>query len=121
MPDKNGNEIATMYVGHYGIEPQAEGEDNRTFRSRVADVLRSNNLIIDAHEAYTNRYHDEKQDDILDSPTTGIVGAVALAMQGKQDKDIGYDMAAGVCVQKKQHDPTSDDALVMLMMALGGR
>lgn len=111
-----------MYVGHYGIEPQAEDETNAAFRARVAGVLRGRMLVVDAHEAYTNRYHDEKPedgDDVLDSPVTGIMGATALAMQGKPDKDIGYDLAAGVYVQKKQRDPAADDMLVMLAMLMG--
>lgn len=121
MPDKNGNEIATMYVGHYGIEPQAEGESNAAFRSRVADVLRRKGLVIDAHEVYVNRYHDEKTDDPLDSAMTGITGAVALALSGQNSVDMGHDFAAGVYVKTPQRSPEADNALVMLAMLMGGR
>lgn len=124
MPDRNGTEIATMYVGHYGIEPQAEGESNHGFRARVADRLRNNGQIIDAHEAFTNRYHDEparEGDDTLDDPNTGIMGACALALQGRPDHGFGDDLAAGVYVSKPKSSRAADDMLIMLAMALGGR
>lgn len=49
MPHPNGVDIANMYVGSYGIKPQGIYESNLCFRNRVAQVLRSKLMIVDAH------------------------------------------------------------------------
>lgn len=121
MPDPNGIEIASMYVGHHGIEPKADNETNSGFRARVANVLRAENKVVDAHEAYSNRFHDEKVEDGEISPAVGAMGAAAAAFKGFPP-DMGTDLAAGVYTTEadKRKKSGADDALVLLAMMLGG-
>ncbi len=51
--------LATDYAEWYKIAPQAEGEPDRAFQSRVAGALRDMGNVIEAHEAQSNsRYED---------------------------------------------------------------
>jgi len=72
----------------------------------VAEELRRQGHIIEAHEAYSGRRYD----DPTQGPTglmVGIIGAVAQAMQGREyspndpERQIGDDIVAGVYVQNK--------------------
>ena len=123
MPDPNGIEIASMYVGHHGIEPKAENETNTGFRARVASVLRAENKVVDAHEVFSNRYHDEKVEDGETSPAVGVMGAAAATLKGMRP-DLGTDLAAGVYLTEKEQRKNRgvDEAMLMLAMAmLGGK
>ncbi len=107
--------IATDYAGIYNIEPQREGESDLAFRSRIAGNLRELGLVVEAHEAYEDAYFDQS-DDVM----TGLIGAVAQAMQGvdyRKDgqRQVGDDIAAGVLVE---HPKPKDDALLLLLSAM---
>lgn len=132
MPARDGVDLAKMYVGYYGITAQAEGESNADFRARVAGALRRENKIVDAHEVFTNRYHDEKPsgDDLTDHAVTdGIAGALKLVLDGNPVAErCGPDYArleteqvAGTLTRlQPDRDEAADNALVMLAMMLGG-
>lgn len=121
MPDPNGIEIASMYVGHHGIEPKAETETNSGFRARVATVLRAENMVVDAHEVFSNRFHDEKVEEGEISPAIGAIGAAATTLKGMRG-DLGTDLAAGVYLTEKEQRKNSgaDEAMLMLALALMG-
>jgi hypothetical protein len=110
--------LATEYAGYYGIAPQGESEPDGTFRSRVAGALRDQGKVIEAHEAQQDaRYEDN--DDVM----TGIMGAVAQAMQGRNygrrgESQVGDDIAAGTCVRYPK--PEIDPAMALMMIALFG-
>ena len=108
--------LATEYASQFGIDPQRDGESNDAFKSRVAGELRNMGEIVYAHEAATDAYYDQSDDAM-----TGIIGAVAQAMQGKDyhvsgRTQVDTDFAAGKVVQKPKDDPLME----MLMMALMG-
>lgn len=125
MPASDGIEIASMYVGQFGIAPKAEDESAAAFRSRVADVLRANRMIVDAHEAYSNKYHDEATQDGELSAMTGTLGACALALGGHERPSVGDDIVAGLYTENTPPpDPQRDqqrDALLLMMAVLSGR
>ena len=126
MPDPNGVDIALMYVGHDGIQPQGPDEPNFAFRSRVAQVMRSKGKIVDAHEIQTNRFHDENlKEDGGGDVRKGCMGAAALALSGhgKIDSTV-IDRTAYDVMKKREEErnnPDYADALLMLVSALGGR
>ena len=108
--------LAAEYAQYYKIDPQGPRETDDAFKSRVAGKLREMGHLIEAHEAFQDERYEESGDVM-----TGIIGAVAQAMQGvdyghKQDgeRQIGDDFAAGVVVQA----PKRDDSLVLLLAAL---
>lgn len=101
----------------YGIEAQREGESDSAFKHRVSGALRAAGHIIEAHEALQDKFFDESPDVM-----TGITGAVAQAMQGKDyhldgEQQVGMDIAAGVVSQALKKD---NSALLLLAMMLGG-
>ncbi len=110
--------LVTEYAQYYNIEAQRAGESDLQFRGQVAGALRDAGNIIEAHEAY-NDAHYEDGGNVL----TGIIGAIAQAMQGIDygshgERQIGDDFAAGVVAQA----PKQDAAMLLLAMALfGGR
>ena len=87
------------------------------FRNRVANAIRAQGHIIEAHEAQSNALYDDPDGDAM----TGIFGAVAQAMQGTHYRGdpIGNDIAAGVVASKKKD--SMSDALVVLLAMMGGR
>jgi len=115
------NEITTQRAEEFGIEVQRPGESDSVFRGRVAGRLRDMGHIIEAHEAQTNMLYDDPSGD----PMTGIMGAVAQAMQGRDyhvsgENQIGCDIAAGHYV--KNPPRRENDAFLMLaMMMMGNR
>jgi hypothetical protein len=124
MPDPNGTEIAQMYVGSFGIEAQRADEPNHAFRNRVAQILRTNRQIIDAHEVQNNRFHDEDRDNEDGSEVVkGVMGAAALALSGHGELDSTLIDRAGYELTKKREremDPAYADMMMMLVSALGG-
>ena len=108
--------LSTEYAHQFGIAPQRTDESDDSFKSRVAGELRDMGEIIYAHEAATDAYYDQSADAM-----TGILGAVAQAMQGKDynvsgSAQVNTDLVAGKVVQKPKDDPL----MAMLMMALMG-
>lgn len=112
--------LATEYAIYYGIAPQSENETDLAFRSRVSGILRDHGQIIEAHEVYSDkRYDAEDGADVM----TGIMGAVAQAMQDKHygshgARQIGDDFAAGMLVQNPE--PKLDPMAAMMAMLLFG-
>ena len=99
--------LATEYASYYDIASQGEGEADGTFRSRVAGKLRDMGKIIEAHEAQQDARYDDNEDVM-----TGIMGAMAQAMQGRDyghrgESQVGDDIAAGTFVRypKPEIDP----------------
>ncbi|MEK7141917.1 MAG: hypothetical protein AAB800_05265, partial [Patescibacteria group bacterium] len=95
---------------------QKEGESDPEFRGRVAGILRDQNLIIEAHEAFNNERFDQS-DDVM----TGIMGAMAQAVQdvdygSKGERQVDDDFAAGIVVQA----PKKEYSLAELMLAIAG-
>lgn len=136
MPARDGIEIATMYVGYYGIQPKAPDESNADFRARVAGVLRRESKVIDAHEVFANCYHDEErpEDAGLGNPASlGALGHVALALNQPSDRapmnetgnarvDMETDQIAGLSLQhSKRYDPGMANAMLLLVAAMSGR
>ena len=109
--------LATEYASYYGITPQAEGESDMDFRSRVATELRQQDHVIAAHEAYHNSYWDTG-DPAGENVMTGIIGAVAQAMQGTHYRGdpIGNDIAAGVVTQHPKEQMSPEIALLAVMI-----
>ena len=99
-PKFNPYGLANEYAGYLGLT-QNEGEGDDAFKSRVTGELRAQGQIIEAHEAYSGRRYDDP-DQGPTGPMTGIFGAVAQAMQGREysphdpERQIGDDIAAGV-------------------------
>ena len=111
--------LATEYAQYYKITLQQEGETDEAFRRRVAGALRDMGCIIEAHEAANDaRYEDD------DNVMTGIVGALAQAMQGidyrsKGERQIGNDFAAGTLVQNPKPKMSPEEALLMVTLFIG--
>lgn len=112
--------LATQYAEWYDIEPQKEGESDSAFTSRVSGALRDAGHIVEAHEVHANKRYDEEGSGAMD----GIIGAVAMALQGKSYGKTGYtlvgdEIAAGVVAQAPE-EPKMSAAEVMLYMAMFG-
>lgn len=105
------NEYTDQRADWFGVEKQREGEDDSAYRNRVANELRKQGHIIEAHEAYNNALYDQS-----DAAMAGIAGALAQAMQRTNygGDQIGNDIAAGVVATSKEPKPD----LGMLMMAI---
>ncbi len=115
------NALAIQYGKHYKIA-RIDSESDDDYRSRVSGVLRARNNLIEAHEAFSGRrYEDSAQGDM--GPMTGIVGALAQALQEKDyspndpERQIGDDLAAGAITRFKRDN--SDNALVAIFGMLG--
>jgi hypothetical protein len=109
--------LATKYANIFGIDPQRDGENDSDFRGRVAGILRDKGELIYANEAYYDKRIDYSGGDVM----TGVLGAVAQAMQGvdygeKGERQLGVDFAAGVVSQAPKEDPM---ALLLAIMLSG--
>jgi len=107
---------ATEYAQYYEIEAQHESESDRDFRGRVSGALRDMGHIIEAHEAFQDARHEDS-----DRVMTGIIGAVAQAMQGvsygsKGERQIDDDFATGIVSQAPKEDP-----MILLALLLSSR
>lgn len=106
------------HAKYYGITEQAEGETDAEFRGRVAGVLRDQGHIIEAHEIFTGRRYDaEDGQDVV----TGIMGALAQAMQGVDyhstgERRLGDDFAAGTLIQNPKPEMSAEMALLAVML-----
>jgi len=115
------NALARQYGEHYEI-PQQKDELDSAYRSRVAGELRRQGNVIEAHEVFSGRRHDDPNQGPT-GPMAGIFGAVAQAMQGREyspddpERRISNDIAAGVIVRSPP-DPTKE-AISTLFGALG--
>lgn len=115
---KPGVDIATEYAKIWKLESQKEGESDADFRGRVADALRDAGSIIEAHEAFNNERYEEG-DDVM----TGIIGAAAQALQGRNygstgERKFDDDFATGTIVQAPKDDNAAMALLAVLL--LGG-
>lgn len=114
---------AIQYVGYLGIQAQAEGESDRDFVGRVAGTLSDNGKLIESHEVLNNaRFDSEGQGG--ENVMTGLLGAAAMAMQGKDygstgERRVDDEFAAGVVSQAPKTDPAM--ALLAMMLFGGGR
>ena len=111
--------LATEYARQFNIDPQRPDESDDAFKSRVAGELRDKGEIIYAHEAAADAYYDQSDDAM-----TGIFGAVAQAMQGRDYHvsgiaQIDTDFAAGKVVQTPKADPML--LLLAAFMGMGRR
>jgi hypothetical protein len=110
--------LATDYAAYYKIAPQGKGESDFDFRSRVSGILRDRGQIIEAHEAYADKFFDES-DDVM----TGVMGAVAQAFHGtdygsRGVRQIGDDFAVGTLV--KNPKPKVDPMMALMAVMLFG-
>ena len=107
--------ITEQRAREFGIAVQQEDESDYAFRNRVALVLRAGGHIIEAHEAFNDCLYDDPDGNAM----TGIIGAVAQAMDGRHysGDQIGNDIAAGVVAQKPPD--TMRDALILMMAMFG--
>lgn len=114
----SNNEYTDQRAEWFGVEKQRDGEPDGAYRSRVAGELRAKGHIIEAHEAQSNALYDDPNGGAI----TGIMGAVAQAMDGRNysgDK-IGNDIAAGIVSQApKRNDGFA--SLFALMLAMDDR
>ena len=114
------NALAREYGTYYRIE-QRKDEPNELYRGRVAGELRRQGRLIEAHEAYSGRRHDDPSQGPA-GPMAGIFGAVTQAMQGRDysphdsERQIGHDITAGVVVR---HGRKADSALGAIFELLG--
>ena len=107
--------ITKQRAQEFGIEAQREDESDFEFRDRVSNSLRAMGHLIEAHEAFSNKLYDDPTGDAM----TGIIGAVAQAMQGKsyRGNQIANDIATGVVAQRPKNDLA--DALILMMAMIG--
>lgn len=98
--------LATDYAGYYNLAPQGETESDIDFRKRVASHLRRDGKVVEAHEVY----HDARWDN-NGNVLTGVLGAVAQAMQGTRygGNPLDNDIVAGEFV-KYQMSPEGERA-----------
>jgi hypothetical protein len=116
------NGITTQRAKEFGLNPQAEGESDMAFRNRVSGRLRDMGHLIEAHEAYSDRLYDDPEGDAM----TGVIGAIAQAMQGRDygkrgSDQIGVDIAAGLHTQHAERSNPSANALMLMMAMLTGK
>ncbi len=110
--------LATEYAKWYEIEPQKEGESDSAFRDRVSGALRDAGRIIEAHEVAQDKRYDAGDGDMV---RTGIMGAMAMALQEKSYGRTGStlvddEIAAGVVANAKPKN--SDPMMALLAMML---
>ncbi|MBP7708698.1 hypothetical protein KA107_03355 [Candidatus Pacearchaeota archaeon] len=116
----NVNALALQYGQHYQIA-RITGEEDSSYRARVASELRSRGSVIEAHEALTGRRYDEPNQE-LDGPALGVFGALAQALNGRDysshdpQRQLGDDIAVGRLITNK--DETAE-AIKRVFSALG--
>ena len=104
---KPGVEITTQRAEEFSIEAQREGESDASFKDRVSGEIREMGHMIEAHEAYNNSLYNDTDDG---GAMTGIVGAMAQALQGTNfgartgSQQVGDDIAAGHIVQSPEQE-----------------
>ena len=107
--------LATEHAEYYRIPPQADGESDLAFRTRVSVELRQRGNLIEAHEAYQDERYEQS-----DSVMTGLIGVVAQAMAGKYypGDPIGNDITCGVVAQhpKSTRDMTDMTSLIECLL-----
>lgn len=114
-----GTNITAQRAQEFNIPAQQPNETDEAFRTRVSGVLRGQGHIIEAHEAYQNALYDQDENAM-----TGIFGAVAQALNGKDyspddpQRQVGDDIAAGVVASSKK--PKMDADMLLAYLALFG-
>ena len=115
---KQGTEITAQRASEFGIEGQREGESDSNFRDRVSGALRATGNIIEAHEAFNNSLYDDPDGDAM----TGIMGAVAQALQGRNygaktgSQQVGDDIASGIVSQSPKDDSAGLFGLLAILL-----
>lgn len=106
--------ITSQRAQEFGIPPQGKDENTHTFRNRVANAIRAQGHIIEAHEAQSNKLYDDPDGDAM----IGITGAVAQALQGKNYRgdQVANDIATGAIASAKKHDTSAMVLLTALLM-----
>lgn len=115
---KQGTEITAQRAREFGIEEQGKQESDDGFRNRVAGRLRDMGHIIEAHEAQQNSLYDDPDGGAM----TGIIGAVAQALHGRNygstgSRQIGDDIAVGTIVQHEMSPEGQRERAARQMMA----
>ncbi|MFT7565655.1 MAG: hypothetical protein ACI8V7_000669 [Candidatus Paceibacteria bacterium] len=116
--------IATEYAQDYGIAPQKEEESDSAFRHRVAGTLRDQGKIIESHEVQANAWHDDEGGAAI----TGIMGAIAMALAGRDygstgSNQVGDEIAVGL-IKRHEMSPAGErerrsDATLLAMLQMG--
>jgi len=112
--------LATEYAQWHGIAAQREGESDAAFMDRVSGELRNQGCIIEAHAVSANKRFDEEGSDAM----TGIFGAMAMALQGKDYGSkgstlVGDEIAAGLIAKSPKRN--DDPLMALLALALFDR
>ena len=111
-------EITAQRAREFNIAAQEAGESDDAFRHRVSGALRAQGHIIEAHEACQNALYDDPTANVM----TGIFGAMAQMMQGREYRlsdgmrQVGDDIAAGVVAQTPQDDSAGMLAVLAVLM-----
>lgn len=118
---KSGAQITAQRAAEFGLTPQREGESDSEFKDRISGSLRAMGQVIEAHEAYNNALYDDPEDGL---PMTGIIGATARAVQGRDygartgSRQVGDDIAAGTVAQAPKDDDDGQMALMAILLGL---
>ena len=91
-----------MYIDHYKIEDQREGESDAALRRRVSRALIDQGLIIEGHEVAVGpgaRWSDTPA--VMDGLTGHIARAMGMAPAGLGD-DPAMDQALGSILRERQ-------------------
>jgi len=108
VPAFDINAEARAHGGYLNL-PQREGEPDTAYRDRISGVLRANGQIIEAHEVRTGRRYDDPDQGEM-GPMTGIIGALAQALNGKEYSprdgvsQVGDDLAVGFITEHPRDD-----------------
>lgn len=117
-PRNEGYEYTAELARRHELPPKAKDETATAFRQRISGLLRDAGHIIEAHEAYQNDFYDSPASG---GAMNGILGSVAMAMQGVDYGSSGRarvedERVAGLYTKtKKPDDPNYMAALLMAM------
>jgi len=115
------NALAIQYGADYKIK-RIRDETDDNYRSRVSGILRGRGNLVEAHEVFSGRRHDDPEQGDL-GPITGLFGALAQVLEGKDyspndpERQIGDDLAVGIVTRFK--DRSAETALATIFGALG--
>ena len=114
------NSLAIQYGEYYKID-RRENESDHMYRSRVAGELRGRGKLIEAHEAISGRRYDDPYQGAL-GPLTGIMGALNLALNGRNfssdpERMVGDDIVAGAIT--RYEDNSGREAIARVFGLVG--
>lgn len=108
---------ATINHAHdFDLPPRQEGESANAFRERISSALRDRRHMVEAHEAWTGKFFDE------DDAATGIIGAVAMRMQGTDygthdGNLVGDEIATGHMARAPK---SNDEGILLFALPMTG-